>query len=366
MQHSVIAPSSAPEWFPCAASIVAQQGIDDADNSAREEGSALHEVARRVLLNEPFKLGDEVEGVIITKEMMERVQIYIDFINSTRGNDPRIETMIQIPRIHPECFGTADYWEYFPEKNLLVIADYKDGRISHTPVEHLQMICYMTGILDLLPQGAENTLQVRFVIVQPRSWGVDKVKSWMTTAVSLRALINQLAHAAGMCFVENPEEHAGTHCKYCKAKFDCESFNQSAENLIATALYTPEAVGTDLSIKIKILRMAEEMIGQLRVATEAKAMDAIKHGETVNGFTTGTGRGKLAWIKDLKGLDDLATAYGVKLSKEGRITPTQAKSKLKALKLPESVFKKFTVFHHGKTVLKTTSTTKAQEVFGGK
>lgn len=366
MQHSIIAPSSSPEWFHCAASVTAQMELIDEENISQQEGQALHEIAPDLILGKKIPAGTEIEGVIVTEEMLERVQIYVDFIQSVMGSNPQIEQMIQIPRIHPKCFGTADYWEYFPEKNLLIIADYKDGFISHTPVEHTQMICYLVGILDLLPIEIENSLQVRFVIVQPKSWGADKIKSWSTTAVDLREKINQLSYAATQVFESSPVEYAGDHCKYCKAKYNCGSYCQTTANLITACVYSSTPNPVDISMQLKDLYLLQKMISGLIIATEPKAMEIIKEGGFVKGFTLGSSRGKLDWIENPVGLDDMSELLGIDIHKKGRITPTQTKKLLKDMKLPENSLKNFTVFKHGKSCLKQVSTTKANEIFGSK
>lgn len=361
LSHSVVAPSSAAQWVHCAASVKAQEGIEDTDHAHRGEGHALHEVAHRALegVQIPHVPGETVEGVILTEEMLDRVNQYITYINSIRGDNPHFEERIPCTRIHPECFGTADYWEYDSVMNELTIADYKDGYLIVSPVENWQLITYFSGILDQLPQGIENTLKVRFVIVQPRSYG-DTLKIWNCKATDLRGHINRLHYGAYKALGVNPECKAGEHCRYCKAMFSCPSSTVTVNSLAHVGIYTPEATTNDVGTELSFLKYAAKMIQHRISAVESRVFQTIKKGGTVPGFTTGTGRGKLNWKDDTTGVADIASLMGVDIHKKTMVTPTQAKD----AGIPAEMLKPFTVYKSGKAILKPVNLNKLKLVFG--
>lgn len=360
MQHSIISPSSAAQWVNCAASIPAQANIID-DNADGEEGEALHAVAYDVFSGNTTAncvINSTINHVIITQDMVDRVQQYITYINSIRNDASYFEERVNCSVIHPECFGTPDYWEFNPVTNILTIADYKNGFLDISPVENWQLICYVAGIIATLPIGTENTLIIRFVIVQPRSYG-ETLKIWKVPATHIRGHINRLCNAAHIASSPPQKATPGEHCRYCAGMFSCFSSTKTVNNLAHIAVYTPEAPENDISTELTFLNHAEKMIKHRKAIVEAKAFQEIKNGGTVQGFTVGTGRGKLDWKPDVKGLGDIGVLMGINIKKSGYITPTQAKN----AGVPDDMLKPFTVYKTGKAILKPVNTKKAQEIF---
>lgn len=375
IMHSLIPPSDANIWAVCPGSIKMRAGLVD-DRQDHLEGSALHEVARTVL-NEHDGTIDGIEGlpvtiegghvVIITRDMLDRVKVYVDFCkrlvsSQSEGDRCHVEEKIEIPRIHEKCFGTPDFWKFDQEKKLLTVVDYKDGWGEISPYRNFQLICYVAGIVEKYFRIHENNMKINFVLVQPRTKEVSPIKQWLTSAVNLRAEINLLMNSAHQALSDNPSCTAGKHCKYCLAKFKCESFNTTLDDMVTSVVHSENNGSYNLSNRLKFLKVAGDMIKQSIEMEEAKAVHAIQRGDMVGGFTLGTGRPTKKW-NSAPGLDDLADLFGVNVNKsDARITPLQS---IKA-GIPEAMLKPYIETVPGKVKLIPTSLDNARKIFGDK
>lgn len=377
IMHALIAPSDASIWAFCPGSIKMRAGLVD-DRQDHLEGSALHEVARTVLncsgtLHDIEGMPVTIEGghvVIITRGMINRVIVYIDFCKRFRFDRdlddhydrPHIEECVEAPRIHKECFGTPDFWKFDQEKKLLTIVDYKDGWGEISPYRNFQLICYVAGIVEKYFRIHESNMKVNFVIVQPRTKEVSPIKQWLTSAVNLRAEINLLSNSAYQALSNDPSCTAGKHCKYCLAKFKCESFNTTVDDMVTTVVHSENNGSYNLSNRLKFLKVAGDMIKQSISMEEAKAVHTIQRGGTVGGFTLGTGRPTKKW-NNVPGLEAVADLLGVSVKKtNARITPLQS---IEA-GIPESMLKPYIETVPGKVKLIPTSLDDARKIFGDK
>lgn len=372
--HSILAPSSASRWIRCAGSPKAEHGKRDIDGVAAREGTALHEVAFRSLAGKgDTSPGDAIEGVIITEEGLDSVEHYIQYVNSIRGKNAQLEQRVDCSVIHPECFGTPDYWEFFESDMILEIADYKNGHGDVSPYENWQMLVYLSGITATLtvklPFLPVDELTIRITVVQPNSTkGGDVIKQWVITGVELAGYTQRLQQAAANAMSDNPIcMPSPDGCKNCKARMTCDAFNRTMDNLAECVVYAPAPEGYDVGFKLIQIRALQTMVKAMETACAAEALALMQEGTSVSGCEIGNGRGKLAWSGTIEETAVIADMMGVDIMKPPeRRTPTQVKMKLKKAGLPENLFENHTKYHKGKQIVKPVDLSKTKLAFGGK
>jgi len=345
MEHSIISPSSMARISKCHASVSIQRLIpeDDRPHETRDIGTAVHWANEMILRGTTVPVGAICpdNGIVITQEMLNRGKLYIDLCRGIKhtGN---IEERIECRTIHPECFGTADYWTYDESGNHLTVIDYKDGYIDVSPVENPQAITYVSGIIDIISDGGTNSLEnnmtVDIIIIQPRSGGI---KTWNTRATDLRPFINQYAYAAHQALSDNPESVAGEHCKYCTGRAVCKSLSTTVQNLVHIADSAP--VEINIAQEYEFLLFAKKLIDSRLTAVEAQCMI-----HPPEGYEVGTGRGRKSWKNEQEAIAT-ASLYGVDIQKApALITPIQATN----AGIPKEIIDTLSNFTSGKPCLK--------------
>ncbi|MDA3835143.1 MAG: DUF2800 domain-containing protein [Spirochaetales bacterium] len=370
--HALISPSDMGVTAYCSANIRAQHGLPHTGDD-NLEGDALHHIGERVLLTggDVYDHTDTVDdnGTVLTYDMLARVWIYVNYCQSIRTEYSHVEEYIDVPQVHAECGGTPDFWTYDPSANRITIVDYKDGYVPHSPFQHWQMMCYIAGIIKKYYQAIETNLSVRIVIIQPRAFDGEIIKTWDVMASELRPYINTMHNQAHEALSDAPVECAGRHCRYCKARLTCGSFGTTTAGLTEVIIHTSEPLvvtGDTVGRELHWLNYISDLVKYRKSALEAKAEDIIKQGGQVTGFCIGTGRGKLAWKDSTDGLDDTATMYGVDIYKPpvaSRKTPTQVKALLKKAGMPAESLDEFTVYHPGGPKLEVDDNRKLTAVF---
>jgi len=131
----------------------------------------------------------------------------------------RIEEKIDITAYVPEGFGTGD--AIVIAEGVLEIVDLKFGKGVRVSADHnKQMMLYALGALDMF-NFIYDIHTVRMTIYQPR---LDNVSEWEISTEDLELWgANELRPLAKKAFAGEGEYIAGTHCKFCKAKAQCEA-----------------------------------------------------------------------------------------------------------------------------------------------
>ena len=138
--HAKLAPSSSSRWMSCPGSIALEARCPEPPESDyAAEGTAAHALAELCLgawvLADVYK-GKVVEGYEVTPDMIDAVNVYLDFIWSTvsRAEIERkakvfnIEARFNLSHIHPDIFGTSDASVYDVDAKKLTVIDYKHGQ----------------------------------------------------------------------------------------------------------------------------------------------------------------------------------------------------------------------------------------------
>ena len=344
-EHAPLAPSSAPQWGRCSGSMLAQADIPNPDTEQTREGTAAHWVMAEVL--EAAKRGEDTHaaafigktapnGVIIDDKMAEGAQVMCDDVLSVceRLNcldRLLIEYRVSMQRIHPQNWGTLDAAVYLPERRTLFIWDYKHGHRDCQPKDNLQLVDYMAGLVEKYEIDGATDQITTFVarIVQPFCYYADgPVKEWSAKLSDLRAHWNILADKAAEAF-SNPKLTTGSHCRDCRAVGKCAATRKARYNFIelVNEPYEMDAMsGPDLRIERQILQDGVAVAKARLEAIEDELQHRVTQGDTTTGLTVQSKPGRLEWSCEPAKARALCAQFGVDISKDVVLTPTQSKS----------------------------------------
>ena len=230
--HSELGASSYSRWKECPGSVALSRGIEKKSSIYAEEGTLAHDVAAVLLANQtPHPEPSE--------EMMEAVQVYLDYIESLRSQKPDFEAIEQkfdLSQLHPKLFGTGDYVCYFAETKTLHVVDYKHGagvavevvekENDGTEVGNEQLMYYGVGALY------QNNFPIRklvLTVVQPRCYH-DKgpIRSWETNPANIMEYEATLVEDAVKTEQSNAPLKTGDHCRWCAAQAICPAKQKQA------------------------------------------------------------------------------------------------------------------------------------------
>ena len=334
-KHSTLAPSSASIWGRCPGWVRMNAPLPpEEENPAAAEGTAAHEVGHRLLLQATghkvnvLHVGDVASnGVMVTQEMFDNVKKYVEDVLRVLvmrpqhyGNEDRVE----IPNIHPTCFGSVDFWALC--NGELHIWDYKNGFKFVEVWENWQLSCYAAGLIhkfNLPPQT-----KVIFTIVQPRAFTAQgAVRRYTTTVAQLQPKIEGFRAAAARALSPNASVSTGPHCYYCRARHTCGPAISLGMNLIELM---GEAVPVDLSPTalgkhLMVVDRAVEHLTSMQTALAEHVKVLMRQGVTVPGWSVKPAFGRETWAKPIDEVVSLGKLMGKDLSAPGVVTPAKAR-----------------------------------------
>lgn len=185
-------------------------------------GTSAHHVAAECLKHgrETWEfIGEVVEGVEVTQEMVAAVAVYVDHCQSLLSNQD-VKSYVEFPissKIHPMFYGTVDF--ACVADSLLNIRDYKHGAGVLVEVEdNPQLMYYAYGVL----QHHEDVRRVVMGIVQPNAFHPDgAIRKWAIRADYIHEWVNDtLVPAMHRTEVDDTLD-AGPWCRFCPAKLIC-------------------------------------------------------------------------------------------------------------------------------------------------
>jgi hypothetical protein len=322
-EHSPIGASSSKRWFECPASIPLSENVEQTTSAYAEEGTAAHELAEYCLvedLDACHGLGLEFNGYVVTQEMAEAVQVYLDAVREriTDQCDVLVEDKFHLHWIDEECFGSNDCCIIDHEKGRITVLDYKHGQgVAVEAENNTQLLYYALGAFN----GFNQIYEVHLVIVQPRCpHEKGPVRVWETNIdeleryeEELKERVTKVREVQKIARDEPPKVYdyakAGDHCHFCPANGFCHKLRDKSYEVaevhfadetiepLAPELMTAEEIS-------KVLTHAKTLEGWIK-AVRSYAHNAVENGESVPGMKLVKKRGHRKWTNEKEAIDTL-------------------------------------------------------------
>lgn len=346
--HAVFAPSASPRWLACPGSISMSEGIEESTSEYAHEGSVCHDVAADCMKTNKKAdtyTGQTVDGVLMTQELIEGIQMYIDEIHGlakelgVRGG--KIELDVQITE---DCWGRLDAALWTPE--IAVLCDLKMGKgVLVSADNNTQLMIYAIGFLKWLqvePYGLKPGI-IRLVIIQPRT--VDPIRVWEISREelfewykkTLKPAIDNIKSGDATCI---PGEE---QCRWCPAGAQCTA-RAKATMMDATSAFKPFLGQESMIVSMPEIAAINTPILTIAVASELKKsfkriqdwmksvdsflMEKALAGENIPGFKLVEGRSVRKWKADEKEVVAFLTGCKVDPYTKNLITPPAAEKLL--------------------------------------
>ena len=329
MKHAVIAPSSlyrtvaCPGWIKQASVVPAT----DPDPSAAE-GTAGHWVATEMKRGRMPAVGSaDPAGTEITQEMVDGGAMWVEALE---GFPDTPETPVAIPRIHADCWGTPDSWQWNPATHTLRVADYKFGHRYVDVFENWQVVAYAAGVMDELRLNDDSVI-LELMVVQPRSYHKDgPVRTWTVAATKLRALVNIAHGAAHEALTERPNTMSGPHCLDCPARVSCPTLARTVYSILDWTGVADPIMSTpgDIGRELRLVEDAQQRLKARQTGLKAQAETMLRQGKDVPFYALEDTVGRLAWTAPIDEVEAIASMLGRSvLAPREMVTPTQARDR---------------------------------------
>jgi len=315
------------------------------------EGSALHEVMRteslnpdgpllRELVDTTVTVRDEATNeevdVLMTFDLLAVAQVAVGHVLADRqrletvGYIEWIEEPVTMDFIYPGYKGILDRAVWAPSTRTLYVDDYKFCYTEVSPVENYQFISYVAGLIET-HNISPDAIVIR--VIQPRSRVGQKIKSWETSLEVLEREYFPVLRMSATEAMEGPQvRRAGTHCRYCLGKLECNAFQDMGSALYQSFMLLPDDQrGIDIvrleEFSARLLEYAETLDKSVRSRMEFD----LSSGKHIPGWTMKQGKGSWGFKKNLDSieLDRLRlvqTMFGVSVLTEKPKTPTQLRN----------------------------------------
>lgn len=368
--HSRLSPSGAERWSHCSGSVSLEDRFPNDQGVEAQEGEAAHWAASKLLRGQTLQIGETApNGIVVDEEIADGVQVYVEdvtrILSSRKPIVHKIETRVNVPSIHAECWGTPDCWAYVRQEVTVYLWDFKWGHGFVEVFENPQLITYAAGILDELLLGTPDcNLVLR--IVQPRAFHPEgPVREWRTTAVELRDKIRHLNASAHEALGPNPRTVVGPHCKHCKARHACKALQAAALDAsdLAFDAVPFELSGPMLGRELLYLTRAADLLAARIAGLESQAEASLRSGKSIPGWEFESLPGREIWTKPIEEIVVLGQLTGIDLLKPpSAITPKQARD----AGVPENLVAINSARKPASLKLRPVNITQAKKAFGGK
>lgn len=260
------------------------------DNSMALEGTALHEIFEKCLL----------EGVNDKSKINKIIQSYDDISESTKNDDYIIDVFHKVVTSQLKTIADADFVGVehkvnvkgfpqggtvdliFTKGDKLYIRDLKTGfNEVHSKNNH-QLFTYAVGVLDEFGWDKFNEIELGIIGIR---WSSN------SNVVKVKDVENFKTDIMFPAFMEaysiNPKARAGDWCQYCDGKIHCKQWQDKFNNLVNNEVFVNEDM-TDLSndelVELYATFKASENLIKFQLNTEI--MLRMQGFDPVNGVTT--------------------------------------------------------------------------------
>ena len=305
IEHSRLGASSAHRWVECPNS---EQGLIPRELESSEHakrGTVAHQVAYNCLATglQPgwyvgrIAKGDGCDGIVVTQEMADSVQVYVDHcrtlipnIVAFNANNPDrnpLEQKIVLPHLPIEVGGTCDF-HYIRGSGTLHVVDYKSGAVPQNPQLNAQLMVYAIGLIAKYRFKPDRII---LTIVQPKA---DGVMSWECPSRVLKAFWGRV-QASAEAIADGMDRYVkGDWCRWCPKKAICPLWRDSFLAM-RDELDDPRALDDNV---IADLLPDFARVRSYMKDVEGYAKNVLTRGGVIPGWELVPGRRKKAWAVD--------------------------------------------------------------------
>lgn len=297
----LLRPSNLYKVLACPASAAREAECEETTSDAAQEGIAAHQIAAAALgegKRARDYVGTVVDGVTCTAEMADAVQVYLDYVHQLRqGTKPFVELRVEFHEAIGIKSGTTDCALQLVHDNVLHVIDYKHGRgVTVSAERNPQLMAYALGLVDYWEPFIDDidNLKVHLHIVQPRALFEPDV--YRTDVRELMDFEKQVKAAVEEAKGFTPRYQAGSHCRFCLVKANCEAFRGFVRSTVDESMSHKNEI-------TPITDLAEDMnrVEAVRIwcnAIEAEVTRLLKEGMPVPGWRLVAGRGSRKFKDD--------------------------------------------------------------------
>lgn len=369
-KHSPYAPSASNRWLMCPGSVVLAP-VDEEEGEPSIyalEGTVCHDIAATCLKTNTKPdtyLGQVVDEVNITQELVDGMQMYIDEVkNITReigAKGGKVEFEVSIT---DECWGTLDFCTW--NEDLAVFVDLKMGKgVIVDAEENTQLMLYAIGGLKYLQKELGlSPVNIRLYIIQPRT--VNPVRTWdISRSELIRWFQDVVQPAMAKIKAGDTTCNPGTaQCRWCPMSATCEEQKDhvltEAEGAFADFVPATEQGILSLTDLADLLPRIEHIQNWINKVKEYAMVEALS-GKKIPGYKLVEGRSNRKWGADESEVAAFLTgACKIKAYKESLITPTQAEKELGKKKATQLGLDKYITKPPGKPTLVPASDTRPE------
>lgn len=298
--HARNSPSALHRTLNCPPSLVLGEQFQDEESQYAAEGSAGHALAEHLIKKHLKQRTKRPVSDYYSDDLMEAVEDYVAFVIEQIEDAKRecrsplfsVEQRVDISEYSPDCFGTADM--VIVTDKVAHIIDLKLGRgVEVSAEENPQLMAYGLGVLEMAEMLYDIEV-VRLTIFQPR---INNFSTWEITPKDLKTWGEEiLKPRSAMALAGAGEFHAGSWCRFCKARNQCraraEEFLRLAKmEFRQPALLTDEEIAEVLKVSDELAKWASDVY--------AYAQDqAITHGKEWKGYKLVEGRSNRKYSSD--------------------------------------------------------------------
>jgi hypothetical protein len=326
--HAKFSPSSLKRVMACAASYAHEQALTELEPSPRKafgaarDGTVAHALAEfaldkgvdpRALAGKTLAVDfdGKAEQVEIEKEVADKVAIYVDHANTLAmladrryvEKEVHVTTEVNGHMSSDLLWGTADFIAIADGARIDVV-DLKFGMMPVEPENNPQLVAYMLGALELLPEskrpnkGALHIVQPR-LSHEPRIWEIEDLAALRSEW--LPRFERAMERAIGASMLTVPVEgyyEAGEHCHFCPILVTCSHFAKRMIEITTQELeeVTPEGVlFSDRYVALLERWKAKGLVTRYYDQLEQKLSDEIRKGTKIPGIKIVESLGHRKW-----------------------------------------------------------------------
>lgn len=290
--HARNSPSALHRTLNCPPSLVLGEQFQDEESCYAAEGTAGHALAEHLIKKYLKQRTKHPVSDYYSDDLMEAVEDYVAFVIEKIEEAKQectmplfsVEQRVDISEYSPDCFGTADM--VIVTDRVAHVIDLKLGRgVEVSAEENPQLMAYGLGVLEMMEMLYDIEV-VRLTIFQPR---INNFSSWEITPEALKKWGNEiLKPRSAMALAGEGEFHAGSWCRFCKAKNQCRARAEEFLRLAKMEFRPPDLLSEEEISEI--LKISDELAKWAADVYSFAQDQAIIHGKQWKGYKLVEGR----------------------------------------------------------------------------